>query len=150
MSVDLSTLLHVNLRCINFHLRRATRCIGKIYDDALRPTGLRDTYFHILVKVGLHTAPLTLEELSEEMSADSRVLDRNVSRMESKGWLQLTNDDPYRIKLTDSGREVLGEALPIWRDLQARLRRLLGTVEFNSLVSTADSLVQYVKETNEG
>jgi len=45
--------LTVASECTGFGLRKAARALGRIYDEAMAPTGLRATQFNLLVALSL-------------------------------------------------------------------------------------------------
>src|SRR5438309_324045 len=81
--------------CIAVRARLLNRVITKIYDDALRPLGLKVSQANILVaawKLGV-VNPLTL---CERLHLDASTLSRNVERMRAKGWLEVVPADDAR------------------------------------------------------
>lgn len=114
--------------CIGWRMRMANRIIGRTYDTALRPLGLRVTQLAMLAFAEerglLHQA-----EICAEYQIDDSTLSRNLERMEANGWLEAAPGDdarehPYR--LTTEGKKLLRKALPLWSEAQTKATKLLG------------------------
>ena len=70
--------------CIAVRLRMLNRVITRMYDDALRPLGLRSTQLNILVA----TAKLGVArpaDLCDRLQIETSTLSRNVDRMKTNG-----------------------------------------------------------------
>ncbi len=114
--------------CIALRMRLANRVITKIYDDALRPFGVRIPQMALLA-LAEERGLLRQSEICSELKLDDSTLSRNLERMKSNGWLvEVAGEDarehPYQ--LTVSGRNVLLQALPAWQAAQQQAGELLG------------------------
>ena len=124
--------------CLAVHIRMLNRVVTNIYDEELRPLGLKVSQMNILVaayKIG-NARP---SDVCERLHLDVSTLSRNVDRMMAKGWLEVVQDvdgraQPFR--LTDSGRELLQKTVPRWKAAQKRAAQLLGD-EVVEVVNTA-------------
>ncbi|MCJ2015681.1 MarR family winged helix-turn-helix transcriptional regulator [Methylobacterium sp. J-076] len=107
-------------------LRRAARAATAIYDQALRPTGLRVTQFAIL-RILDRRGPLPVTRLAAEAGLERTTMARNLDPLERRGLVRIVAgeaDARSRLtELTDAGRSALAEALPHWRGAQADLAR---------------------------
>ena len=114
--------------CIAVRLRMLNRVVTNIYDEALRPLGLKVSQMNILVAAAkMGTARPA--EISERLHLDVSTLSRNVERMKARGWLEVVPDDDGRaqpFRLTAQGRKLLEKAAPIWGQAQGQAERLLG------------------------
>ncbi|MEO2047605.1 MAG: MarR family winged helix-turn-helix transcriptional regulator [Pirellulales bacterium] len=114
--------------CIAVRMRMLNRVVTNIYDDALRPLGLKVSQMNILVAAGtMGTARPA--EICARMHLDASTLSRNVERMKTRGWLEVIAVDDGRaqpFRLTTEGRKLLLQADPAWRKAQKRARALLG------------------------
>lgn len=114
--------------CIAVRLRMLNRVVTNIYDDALRPLGIKVSQMNILVaagKMGLARPAVVCEHLHLDVST----LSRNVERMKSKGWLEVVADEDARaqpFQLTREGRRLLERAAPAWQKAQQEAQTLLG------------------------
>jgi DNA-binding MarR family transcriptional regulator len=121
--------------CIATRLRLADRVITKVYDDALRPLGLRVTQLSMLV-VAEDRGRIRQSEIGAELQLDDSTLSRNLERMRANGWLEEVRGDDARVhsyRLTEAGRALLNRALPAWRSGQKKARRLLGAAGVQAL-----------------
>src|SRR5205085_10564389 len=114
--------------CIAVRLRLLNRVVTNLYDDALRPLGLKVSQMNILVltaKLGL-ARPARVCDL---LQLDTSTLSRNVERMRAKGWLEVVPDEDGRtqpFRLTPQGRRLIEKAVPAWEEAQRQAAELLG------------------------
>ena len=115
--------------CVATRLRMANRVITKVYDDPLRPHGLKVTQMAMLV-VAEDRGLIRQSEVGTELQLDDSTLSRNLERMRSNGWLEeVVSADDARVhsyRLTEPGRALLDKAIPAWRKAQEQTKRLLG------------------------
>lgn len=115
-------------RCIAMRLRLLTRVVTRIYDDALRPLGLRASQVNILVaawKLGLASP----RRVCDILQLDASTLSRNVERMRARGWLEVVPADDAReqpFRLTGAGRKLLKAVVPCWKQAQRQAQGRLG------------------------
>jgi DNA-binding MarR family transcriptional regulator len=114
--------------CIAVRLRLLNRVVTNVYDDALRPLGLKVSQLNILVvtgKLGL-AQPAKVCDL---LQLDASTLSRNVERMRAKGWVEVVPGEDARtqpFRLTAQGRRLLERAVPAWERAQMQAEELLG------------------------
>jgi DNA-binding MarR family transcriptional regulator len=114
--------------CIAVRLRLLNRVVTNLYDDALRPLGLRVSQLNILVV----TARLSLArpaQVCEILQLDASTLSRNVERMRSHGWIEVVPEEDGRaqpFRLTAQGRRLIERAVPAWEEAQRQATELLG------------------------
>ena len=114
--------------CVATRLRMANRVITKVYDDALRPLGLKVTQMSMLV-VAEDRGLIRQSEVRAELQLDDSTLSRNLELMRANGWLEEVSGDDARVhsfRLTEAGRALFEKAIPAWRGAQEQARRLLG------------------------
>jgi DNA-binding MarR family transcriptional regulator len=128
--------------CIAVRIRQLNRVITNVYDDALRPLGLKISQLNVLVaaaKLGL-AQPTRLCEI---LQMDASTLSRNVERMRAKGWLEVVPGEDGRaqpFRLTPRGARLLEKAVPAWERAQHRAADLLGPDGVAAVAKTADKL----------
>jgi DNA-binding MarR family transcriptional regulator len=108
------------LDCVSYRLRRTARVIAKRYDDALRPVGLRNTQFTMINALAL-LGGVSIGDLAAELATDSTTLTRNLAVLVRRGLVEDLPDEDgrvRRIRLTEDGRALLAQALPLWRAAQ--------------------------------
>jgi DNA-binding MarR family transcriptional regulator len=119
--------------CGNF--RRASRALTHLYDDALRPTGLRATQFTIL-QVLSRAREVSQGQLGQILAMDSTTLTRTLRIMSREGWIAERRGKDRRerwLRLAKAGRDRFNRALPAWLKLQAHLERQLGEKRWREL-----------------
>jgi DNA-binding MarR family transcriptional regulator len=125
--------------CIATRLRMANRVITKLYDDALRPLGLKVTQLSMLV-VAEDRGLIRQSQVGAELQLDDSTLSRNLELMRANGWLEEVSAHDARVhsyRLTEEGRALLDKAIPAWRDAQSKAERLLGEAGVHALRSFA-------------
>ncbi len=109
--------------CMGMHIRRASRILTQLYNDALRPLGLVSSQFTLLVAIHLMGNP-SVTDLADQLCADQTTLTRNLKVLEKKGLIGLEVGTDRRVRLvslTDAGHETIVQALPLWKQVQADL-----------------------------
>lgn len=123
--------------CACFNVRKAARAITQLYDDVLRPSGLRVTQFSILA-VTRRLGPVTVTRLAEETVTDRTTLTRNLKVLSQQKLVRIVPGDDRRereVSLTDRGRAALAQAYPMWKDVQAQVAQRLGRERFRRMLS---------------
>src|SRR5262245_5682616 len=114
--------------CIAVRLRLLNRVVTSLYDDALRPLGLKVSQLNILVV----TAKLGLAQpgkVCDILQLDTSTLSRNVERMRAKGWLEVVPGEDGRtqpFRLSGQGKRLLERAVPSWEKGQRQAAEFLG------------------------
>ena len=112
--------------CLCGRLRRASRTLTRIYDEALEPAGLTVTQFSILRTLTRMERP-TLGELAEETSHEKSGLWRTLQPLIREGLIETGAEGrAQRLNLSDQGMIALVRAMPMWREAQGRVDRVLG------------------------
>src|SRR5258705_1508252 len=115
--------------CVCNTLRMVTRVVTQLYDDCLRPSGLRVTQFSILAMIA-RLDEANLKQLEEELAIDQTTLTRSLVLLERDGVIERASHPDGRIKamrLTVKGRRTLEVARPLWAQAQGKVLRELGT-----------------------
>lgn len=108
--------------CVCFTLRKAARAVTQMYDEALRPTGLRATQFSVLAALA-DAGGATMTELADALVMDRTTLTRNLKPLIERRLVETVRDADRRrrpVAVTATGRAALRRALPLWRKAQAR------------------------------
>lgn len=130
----------VSLPCLCATLRRLTRVVTQIYDDALRPDQLRVTQFTLLQVIEMRKE-VTPSQLGELLGLDNTTLSRSLKPLEASGWIVSTLGDDRRarsLKLTAAGNGLMRKVRPAWQKAQRRLQNQLAQHGAAGLSSTAD------------
>ena len=119
--------------CVCNTLRMVTRAVTQLYDDVLRPSGLRVTQFSILATLA-HLGEANLRQLEDRLAVDQTTLTRSLNLLERDRMIERVPHPDGRIKalrLTRKGRRVLNVARPLWAQAQDKVLRDLGTRAWN-------------------
>lgn len=133
--------------CAHANLRRAMRVVAQHYDRALRPVRLRATQFTLL-SVLANRGPLPLTRLAELLVVDRTTLTRNLAPLIARGLVEDGREEDERVRLidvTDRGRELVAEAVPLWGEAQGRVERGLGGARLEALIGDLDRLVESLR-----
>ncbi len=115
--------------CVCGRLRRTSRALTRRYDEALAPVGLTVTQFSIMRTLSRLDRP-SLAELADTTAHEKSALWRTVQPLIRAGWIAAdTEQRAQRLSVTPAGREKLADALPHWREAQARVSETLGDRE---------------------
>src|SRR3989475_3288007 len=115
--------------CVCNTLRMVSRVVTQLYDDVLRPSGLRVTQFSILATIG-RMGEANLKQLENALAIDQTTLTRSLNLLERDGVIERASHPDGRIKamrLTSKGRGALKVARPLWAQAQDKVLRELGT-----------------------
>jgi DNA-binding MarR family transcriptional regulator len=121
----------ISRTCIAVRLRLLNRVVTNLYDDALRPLGLKVSQLNILIvtaKLGLARPA----QVCEILQLDASTLSRNVNVMmmgKGKRWLEVVPDEDARaqpFRLTPQGKRLIEKAVPAWEEAQRQASDLLG------------------------
>ena len=113
--------------CVNYALRRAARKAAKLYDHALKPSGLRNTQFTMLGALN-RLGEASIGDLSEDLAIDSTTLTRNLEILVRGGLVEnLVADDARvrEVRLTNLGKKTFEKATPLWRKAQQHVLETL-------------------------
>ncbi|MBR0645123.1 MarR family winged helix-turn-helix transcriptional regulator [Plastoroseomonas hellenica] len=125
------TVARIAKDCLCLRVQRASRAVGRRFDEVLRPVGLNNWQFSLLMT--LHQpSPPTINGLAEALGMDRTTTTKNLKPLERRGLLEIRQDREdariRRILLTDAGRVLLAEAARYWQDTNdAIAARLEGT-----------------------
>jgi len=122
--------------CICFRVRRASRALTRVYDEALAPAGLTVTQFSILRNSQRLDGP-TVSALAEHTGHERSALWRTVQPLVREGLVALTpgaDQRTRRIMVTAAGEAAVRRAEPFWDASQARVAERLGEAKQRQLV----------------
>jgi DNA-binding MarR family transcriptional regulator len=105
-----------------------TRAVTQLYDDRLRPSGLRVTQFSMLAAIA-RLGEATLRQLTDTLAIDQTTLTRSLNLLERNRVIERVPHPDGRMKamrLTPKGRRALGAARPLWARAQDQVLREWG------------------------
>ncbi|MGZ9810346.1 MarR family winged helix-turn-helix transcriptional regulator [Pseudoroseicyclus sp. H15] len=131
--------LHVRDTCLCLHAQRAARALARRFDLAFRPLGLTNGQFSLLMSLN-RPEPPRMGDVAHVLAMDRTTLTAALKPLERRGYLSVEPDPDdrraRRLRLTEEGHDILGQALPIWTAEHAALNEQL------SSPGLAESLMQ--------
>ena len=144
MSSEISRTAQTILdRCLFQRTRAAARAVTRLYDQELRPTGLRATQANVLVTVAAK-GELSISALSDELGMDRTTLTRNLKPLEQRKLVSVSPESRHRtrfVTLTPAGVSALGQAAECWERAQSALERSLGEAGVASVRKSSAALI---------
>ncbi|SNR65939.1 DNA-binding transcriptional regulator, MarR family [Puniceibacterium sediminis] len=129
--LPIATTLEVRDRCLCLHVQRAARVLARRFDTAFRPLGITNGQFSLLMSLNRPDGP-RISDLVPLLGMDRTTLTAALKPLERRGLiLSLPDSSDARVRrlaLTDTGRDLLRAALPIWRSEHDALDRDLTTI----------------------
>jgi DNA-binding MarR family transcriptional regulator len=115
--------------CLCLHLQQAARAVARRFDAALRPLGLTNGQFSLLMSLN-RPEPPTIGSISALLAMDRTTLTANLKPLERRGLVGVSVDQAdrrgRRLALTPAGRSLLAAALPAWERTHAEIEKLIG------------------------
>jgi len=132
--------------CTGLRMRRATRRITQIYDQALQPTGITINQFGLLAHLyGASLASaggLPLGALAHWVDMDPTTLNRSLKPLEARGLVRNSSDPGdgrvRLLRLTAKGHAAWRKAIPHWRQAQLQVQQALGAKPLQALNELLD------------
>ena len=133
----------ISTPCVCATLRKATRALTLLYDEHLRPGGLRVTQYSLLKNV-LAREPVSVNELSETTVIDRTTLTRNLRVLQQAGLIRIQEGEDRRsreLTVTPRGREAVAKATPCWERAQAHVVGQVGAEHWRILREELDLVI---------
>jgi len=124
--------------CACGRLRRATRALTQLYDDAMAPAGLHVTQFSLLRTLA-RSGPARITDLAAAALLDRTALSRNLDPLLARGLVAIVPGRDARtreVSLTRAGIRAIRLAEPHWKRAQADVARRLGVPKLDALIAT--------------
>jgi DNA-binding MarR family transcriptional regulator len=126
--VSFATTWHIRDHCLCLHVQRAARMVARRFDEALRPLGLTNGQFSLLMSLN-RAEPATMGATAALLAMDRTTLTAALKPLQRSGFVEVTIDPDDRrscqLKLTRAGKSLLASAVPIWKRTHAEIERLL-------------------------
>ena len=130
------------LPCLCSSFRRTARALSQVYEEAMRPVGLRITQFTILQALA-RTGEVKQGRLGEILVMDSTSLTRTLRIMRQQGWIAERRGEDQRerwLKLSKAGETKLKIATASWEKVQARVQAKLGEAGWKNVMQWANQV----------
>jgi DNA-binding MarR family transcriptional regulator len=129
--------------CNNAALRKAARRLGRLYDAALQPSGLRATQYILLAQIYDLGCP-TMADLADSLIMDLSATRHSLEPLVRDRLVRLRVDEKdrraRRVTLTPAGIAKFKEAMQLWRKAQDRFERAFGSARASKLRSELSAL----------
>jgi DNA-binding MarR family transcriptional regulator len=129
--------------CIAVRLRILDRAVTSIYNQALRPHGIKTTQMNIVVVVSAF-GPMEIKPLCRVLNMDASTVNRALKRIEQKGWLKSQPSGQGKslmVSSTSEGLSLLQRAYPDWKRAQKKAEELLGKETVRVLCGAGDKML---------
>jgi DNA-binding MarR family transcriptional regulator len=122
------TTLQVRDSCLCLHVQRAARALARRFDDALRPLGLTNGQFSLMMSLN-RPEPPGMAAVASLLGMDRTTLTAVLKPLQRRGLVKVTPDPADHrgrlMTLTAKGRRLLVRAVPVWRNTHAGIEALL-------------------------
>jgi DNA-binding MarR family transcriptional regulator len=127
-TVPFETTLEVRNCCLCLHAQRAARALARRFDEALRPVGLTNQQFSLLMALN-QPEPPSMAPVARLLAMDRTTLTAALKPLEKRDLIAVESASKdrrsRRLRLTEAGHAVLLSALPIWRQTHAEIEAAL-------------------------
>jgi len=133
--------------CLTGNLRRLTRALSKVSDEALRPSGLRGTQFNLMTAIIL-MGPVSISELAQVLAMDRTTLTRNLGPLQKDDLVDISRGDDQRVRMvavTEAGNRMYQQAFPLWSSVQGDIENKLGKQLVKSILSDAKVAAKMIR-----
>ena len=130
------TTLLVRDSCLCLHVQRAARALARRFDDALRPLGLTNGQFSLMMSLN-RPEPPNMAVVASLLAMDRTTLTAVLKPLQRRRLIKVTADVRDRrsrlMTLTAKGRSVLVRAIPVWQSTHLEVEALLHDGDSNHL-----------------
>lgn len=128
VQVPFETTLLVRDTCLCLHVQRAARALARRFDEALRPFGLTNGQFSLMMSLN-RPMPASMGSVTALLAMDQTTLTAALKPLERRGWVDIVPNPKDRrarlLSLTPSGQAALAAAVPTWKVTHAALEERL-------------------------
>jgi DNA-binding MarR family transcriptional regulator len=126
--VPFETTLLVRDTCLCLHAQRAARTLARRFDDAMRPAGLTNRQFSLLMSLN-RPQPPAMAPVAQLLGLDRTTLTAALKPLQRRGLVTVTADAAdrreRRLHLTPAGKAVLQCAIPLWQQANTAAEALV-------------------------
>jgi DNA-binding MarR family transcriptional regulator len=146
--VPFEATLRIRDCCLCLHVQRAARALARRFDEELRPLGLTNGQFSLMMSLN-RPEPPAMASVAALLAMDRTTLTAALKPLERRGLIKVAPDGAdrrsRRLTLTAQGKALLATAVPVWQkthqDLESQFEdgdvdRLRGSLRALSLVGS--------------
>lgn len=134
--------------CACLGIRSASRAFSQLYDDALRPVGIRSGQFTLLRIIDA-LQPVTVGLVADKLQADQTTISRNLRPLIRDGLINIKRGQDGRERelwLTPQGQRTFEQAYPLWEKIQHRVAEVIGAGRLHRVLNELRTVVSKVNE----
>jgi DNA-binding MarR family transcriptional regulator len=128
--IPFSATLLVRDSCLCLHAQRAARALARLFDNALKPVGINNGQFSLLMSLN-RPEPPPMGPVANLLAMDRTTLTAALKPLERRGLVSIEQDPKdkrgKRLRLTAAGMAVLTAAFPIWQQTHAEIEARIGS-----------------------
>jgi DNA-binding MarR family transcriptional regulator len=132
--------------CLCGHIQRASRALGRRFDRHLRPLGLNNWQFSLLMAIVNEPLPPSVGSLSEILGMEHTTTTKNLRLLHRRGLVASRGDAEdarvRRIALTPLGRALIARAIPRWRAINDAMLAKLTADQLAGLKSALEAIAE--------
>ena len=124
----LASAQEIAAECVGARVRMLSRMTTRVYDEHLRPLGLKFSQMNLLTVITARD-PISPQQVGDILGLEKSTLSRNLRILESNGWIKTQPGETGNSLLlspTAKGRLLVQKAKPCWRKAQDEVTSLLG------------------------
>ncbi len=122
------TTLLVRDCCLCLHVQRAARALARRFDEVLRPFGLTNGQFSLLMSLN-RPEPPSMGPVASLLTMDRTTLTAALKPLESRGLVKVSQDPSDRrsriLTLTGKGKNLLARAVSVWERTHQEVEQLI-------------------------
>ena len=130
-------------RCLCLHVQRAARKLARRFDEELRPFGLTNGQFSLLISLN-RPEPPAMGPVAALLAMDRTTLTAALKPLEKSGLVKVSQDPSDRrsriLILTDKGRNLLARAVPVWEATHDEIEQTTPEIDWHALRKSLQSL----------
>ncbi|HEY6376870.1 MAG TPA: MarR family winged helix-turn-helix transcriptional regulator [Edaphobacter sp.] len=138
-----------SLNCMCSSMRRATRLMTRMYDEALSRAGVSASQFELLANIR-GRQPVDQRTLVRAIDSDQTTLSRNLAVLLERGWIEMFTDERDKrrslYRLTKAGATTLSQAFACWEEVQAKLQQRIGGTQWKELMDLTNEVANAITE----
>jgi DNA-binding MarR family transcriptional regulator len=144
-TLPFATTETVRDRCLCLRAQRAARALARRFDAALRPAGITNGQFSLLMALNRPPPAARIADLAPFLASDRTTLTAAVKLLERRGLIAPERDAAdrrnRRLRLTPEGQAALVAALPLWQAAHDALEAALAA-DAAALAAGLDTLAR--------
>jgi len=134
--LPLSATHQVRDACLCLHVQRAARALARRFDEVLRPLGLTQGQFSLLMSLN-RPEPPSIGSVATLLAMDRTTLTANLKPLQRRKLMKVVVDKEdkrsRRLVISAAGRALLSKAFPVWKQAHAETERLLRDISADAM-----------------